>query len=322
MAEGGGNARGHKPSPCAAREATGQISINAQGHACMLRWGQSEAQYYPPPGVISHFDVDDRPLPVFPRNTFLNMVQKAKARLAKGSRAYFPRKKATPGRQAMVDRFRAYMPTAAQKGHLQTSGYYGRFSGPSAELKFHDVDLDDALIAQAGTITGTINIIAQDVTEKTRVGRKCTIMAINWRYDIVLNDTGTANTTAESVRVIMYLDKQTNGAPATALEILETDDYQSFNNLANKSRFMILLDRQHDLSATSGSGQNAADVFGEVIQSGTFFKKVNIPIEYDNSASTGAITTIRSNNIGVLLLAKDGNLCTFASKIRLRFSDM
>ncbi len=215
-----------------------------------------------------------------------------------------------------------YLPKGSQKGRLQTSGYYGRYSGPHAELKFHDVDLDDTLISQAGTITGTINIIAQDTTESTRVGRKCTIMAINWRYDIIFNDTGTANTTSESVRVMLYLDKQTNGAPATALEILETDDYQSFNNLANKSRFSILMDRQYDMKAPSGSGQNAADVFGENITSDAFYKKCAIPIEYDNSASTGAITTIRSNNLGVLILSKDGNLCTFASKIRLRFSDI
>jgi len=215
-----------------------------------------------------------------------------------------------------------YLPKGAQKGHVQTSGYYGRYSGSQPELKFHDVDLDDALIAQAGTITGSINIIAQDVTEKTRVGRKCTIVAINWRYDIIMNDTATADTSAESVRIIMYLDKQTNGAPATALEILETDDYQSFNNLANKSRFMILMDRQYDMVTPAGAGQSGSHVFTENITTGAFYKKCNIPIEYDNSASTGAITTIRSNNIGVLILSKDGNLCTFASKIRLRFSDV
>ncbi len=214
-----------------------------------------------------------------------------------------------------------YKPKGAQVGHLQTSGYYGRYSGIATELKFHDVDLDDTLIAQAGTITPTINIIAQDTTESTRVGRKCTIVAINWRYDIILNDTASVDTTAESVRVIMYLDKQCNGAAATALGILETDDYQSFNNLANKSRFSILMDRQIDMSATAGSGQNAADVFGETIHSGAFYKKCNIPIEFDNSATSGVLTSIRSNNLGVMLLAKDGNLCTFASKIRLRFSD-
>ncbi len=200
----------------------------------------------------------------------------------------------------------------------------GRFATP-VELKFHDLDIDDALIAQAGTIAQVSCVtIAQGTLENNRIGRKCTITNINWRWDIVLNDTATADTTAEVVRVILFQDKQTNGngVAATAALILETDDYQSFNNLAEKGRFKILLDRFYDLNAVSGSGQNAADVFGEVVVNDSVYLKCAIPIEYDNSVNTGAIGSVRTNNIGVLLLSKDGNLTTFSSKMRLRFSDV
>lgn len=187
------------------------------------------------------------------------------------------------------------------------------------ELKFHDVDLDDAVITQAGTITASISLIAGGTTESTRIGRKCTITNINWRFDIVMNDTGTVDNTSEAVRVMMYQDHQTNGAAAVALDILETDDYQSFNNLSNKNRFTILFDKTYDMVCPSGAGQNAADAFGETICSDAMYKKVMIPLEW--AAQGALISNLRSNNIGVMLLSKSGNLTTFASKIRLRFSD-
>lgn len=232
----------------------------------------------------------------------------------------YAKKQTTSGksRPATVQRAR----DVVVPGITRTTGYYGQFNqGTASELKFHDVDLDDAVITAAGTVTATINIIAQGVTETQRVGRKCTITNINWRYDITMNDTVTADSTSEVVRIILYQDTQCNGAAAAVTDLLESDNYLSFNNLANKTRFRVLLDRTHDMICPSGSGQNAADAFGESITSGSFYKKCSIPLEYDNSASTGAITTIRSNNLGVMLLSKTGNLTTFVSKFRLRFSD-
>ncbi len=237
--------------------------------------------------------------------------KKAGARVEAGKKLTFLRAK-TAARQAMVDKFRA----------VQASQFRGRFASSDIELKFHDVDLDDAVVTQAGALTASINLIPQGTTEKTRIGRKAVLKSINWRFDITMNDTSSADTTSEVFRVIMYLDRQCNGATAvvaTAAGILETDDYQSFNNLANKGRFLTLMDRTYDLNCPSGSGQNAADVFGEQVMHDSLFKKVDIPIEFD--AATGAITEIRSNNIGVVLITKTGNLTTFASKIRLRFTD-
>ena len=200
-------------------------------------------------------------------------------------------------------------------GFTRRTGFFG---GAIGELKFHDLDIDDATIASNGTIAqASCNIIAQGVTEVQRIGRKCTIRSINWRFNIRLPEGTAVTTTADSVRIIVYLDKQTNGAAATVTAILESDDFQSFNNLANKSRFRTLMDRQYDIN-TELSGDGTTVDSPRFNMNDTFFKKVNIPIEFDST--TGAITEQRSNNIGVLLLSKNG-LCTFASKMRLRFSD-
>ncbi len=189
-------------------------------------------------------------------------------------------------------------------------------------MKFHDVGLDDAVVASGGVITATVNIIAQGNTESTRNGRKCTIKAIQWRYRIglpeILNQANPANT--DTLRVIMYLDKQCNGATAATLDLLETADFQSFRNLANTQRFDFLHDKVYSLNYTN----MAADAAVQFSNSATkrsiqFYKKCNIPLEFNSNA--GAIGEIRSNNIGVLLVGSDGT-CSFESKIRLRFSDI
>ncbi len=217
-------------------------------------------------------------------------------------------------------RLAAGMQAQFLRGHHRTGGFYGRYAGPSQEMKFHDLDIDDTPVPSAGAITDSVNKIPQGVTEVQRVGRKCVIKQISWRFEIQLTATAVATETSDIVRVLLYLDKQCNGATAAIGEILETADYQSFNNLANKSRFRTLMDRTYAITCTAGSGRGSTDTlsYGESTLVDDFYKKCNIPIEFD--ASNGAITEIKSNNIGVLLISKDDNP-NFRSKMRLRFAD-
>ncbi len=197
-----------------------------------------------------------------------------------------------------------------------------RMSTPG-ELKFHDVTVDDAVIAQNGTIlnTGSVNLIPQGITEITRVGRKCTIRSINWHYTISSAETdgGTSATNPDVVRLIFYLDKQCNGATATITNILSTDFYNSFRNLTETGRFKILMDKMHTLNCQAGGGNGTTNDWASRITQGSFYKKCNIPLEFNNTA--GAITEIRSNNLGVLVLSKAGSGAILASSLRLRFSD-
>lgn len=212
---------------------------------------------------------------------------------------------------------------ARQRGYLRTAGFYGRYQGgPNAELKFHDLDIDDAVIASNGVVAqASCNLIAQGVTESTRVGRKCTIKSINWRYNVFSPAAADQADppSGDSVRVILYVDKQCNGATAAVTDILETGDYQSFRNLANVGRFTILMDKMcnvdQQVAQTDGTSTGS---YPRRNYNRTFYKKCNIPIEFNST--TGAITEIRSNNIGVLLVGKNG-VAGFESKMRLRFSD-
>ncbi len=230
------------------------------------------------------------------------------------------------GKRSIMGRTKLRARRRVVPGVTRVGGYYGRYAygGPDGELKFHDVDVDDATVAIGGTIqnTGSINLIPQGITEKTRVGRKCNIRSIGWRYQLELTEQidGATPPQCDVVRVILYLDKQANGATATVSGILESDDYQSFNNLANSQRFRILLDKTHSLSRRTLSATQNADTFdsAQVFFNYQYFKKCNIPLEFDSTA--GAITEIRSNNLGVLLVGLNG-VAAFVSKFRLRFSD-
>lgn len=213
-------------------------------------------------------------------------------------------------------------------GFTRTGGFFGRF-GRGGELKFLDQDIDDAAIATGGTVflngstEASLLRIPEGNGESERIGRKVTVRSINWRFDITLPELVAQATppAGDTVRVILYLDKQANGAAAATTDILETNDYQSFNNLANSKRFRTLMDRTYAINWDVGIGITASSDYQSKRISDTFFKKVNIPIEYDNTATTGALATIRSNNINMLILGITGQ-AQFGSKMRLRYSDI
>ncbi len=217
-------------------------------------------------------------------------------------------------------------------GFYRKTGYYGRYKGAVAnmrgegELKFHDIAVDDAVVAAVGGIqnAGSINLIGQATTESTRIGRKCTIRGIGWHYNYTLPEQNAVATPVlgDVLRVILYMDKQANGATAAVTDILESADWLAFNNLANKSRFRILMDKRHSLNYATLAGKFDADTYqqAEVTRYGSFYKKCNIPLEFSGTANPAAITEVRSNNLGVLLISRSG-IVGFNSDFRLRFSD-
>ncbi len=206
-------------------------------------------------------------------------------------------------------------------GHDRVGGFYGRYSGAGAETKFLDTTVDDAIIAAGGVITTSVNLIAQGVTESERVGRKCTIRQILWRgnISIPLNELEGGPGPGDRVRLIMYMDKQTNGATATQAGILESTVYDSYRNLANSGRFNILLDKWITLNYNTCT-HFAVNSFShaKVNRQFSFFKKCSIPLEFDNT--TGALTELRSNNVGILIMCENGD-AGITSQVRVRFSD-
>lgn len=208
-------------------------------------------------------------------------------------------------------------------GKDRTSGFYGRFGDKGGELKFLDGSISQTPVAITGNImnTGTLNVIAQGTGESERIGRKVTLtnIAIRYRWRLPEQDAVADPAQGDTIRLIMYLDKQANGATAAVTDILETAHWQSFNNLANSNRFVILMDKEHTLDYNSLASDGAGVISSSnARQNYTFYKKCNVPLEF--SGTNGTIAEIRSNNIGMLLVSETaiGNL---NAKYRLRYSD-
>lgn len=206
-------------------------------------------------------------------------------------------------------------------GRDRTGGYYGRFAGRGGELKFFDGTIAQSPVSATGNLTNSINLVPQGVEEDQRVGRKMTIKSIHFRFNYRLDEQDAQVTPerSDSLRFIVYLDKQANGATAAITGVLESANIQSFRNLSNKNRFNILLDKTYNLQY-QGLASDSAGVVSQAMQIHTtaWNKTCNIPIEFDST--TGAITEIRSNNVGVILITQNAQMI-FGSNFRIRYSD-
>lgn len=180
------------------------------------------------------------------------------------------------------------------------------------EKKFFDLGLGATALQAGGglIIVDSVVEIPEGTGESERSGRRCTAVWLGMRYRIYRDSQGTASGSNESevVRIIVYHDKQANGATAAAADLLEDDDFLGFNNLSNSGRFTTLMDRTHDLVPASGGDT----VAGTASQTHQWFKTIDIPLEFSDPA--GAITSLRSSNIGIAAWST-----SVGAQIRLKF---
>ncbi len=241
-------------------------------------------------------------------------------------RAYGSQSRMPRGKQRGRKRTYRRKMTSRDQGYSRQVGYYGRYNNLGGqELKFKDSAILAEPVTTAGVIQESLVLIAQGVAEDQRIGRLCAVKSINFRYCIELAelfDVTRANVTNDDVvRVMVYLDKQCNGTAAAVTNILQTADFLSFNNLVNKGRFMILMDRTHEIKRDTLTINAAVtpETYSspKQLESFAWYKKCNIPLEYNST--TGALIELRSNNIGVLFIGATGS-ATLTTQWRLRFT--
>ncbi len=229
-------------------------------------------------------------------------------------------------------RFRNYRRRARRrvprrfKGYMRRSGFYKRFGthlGNGGELKFLDTVMNDALVT--GTvwlyINGNLSALTQGTAPTERIGRKWTLKIIHfkWFVDFIQVTNFTAQS-AETLRIVLYIDKQCNGAVADAGQMWSSDDVFTWRQLENTGRFRILFDKIITMHCPSAGGASTtANFHNGAHRYGEFHKKLYLPIE--QSSTTNAISTVRSNCLGCCICAEHGSLVAFNGEIRLRYSD-
>lgn len=212
-------------------------------------------------------------------------------------------------------------------GFTRRVGNYGRYRGSggsvrSAEKKYHDV-VASFLIGPTGIIFQSFNTVGQSTTENGRIGRKITVRTFQLKYQLTLLPSLDINESIDDVRVIVYVDMQTNGAPALPGDILRDVNTNSFRDLQNSSRFKILHDQWVALfSPGAYFNSSGPPVVGQFLAK-TVVKKVYkrcfIPIEF--AGIGGTILEMRTNNIGLLCVSSGTNLVSFTGRCRIRYTD-
>jgi len=201
---------------------------------------------------------------------------------------------------------------------LRVGGYTGRF-GKNGELKFFDTAISFTIDATGEVpATGQLNLIPQGDTESTRVGRKCTVKSIEWWLNMQYNPS--AANVEDLTKIAIVQDKQANGAAATAALVYTSTNLPTApRNLENEPRFRVLKEIVQVWNAQAG----VAGAYAPVQKYVHGRKKVNIPLIFDSTATTGAIGTIRTNNI--FLLAGTGgssdDLVNVNGNVRIRYTD-
>ncbi len=192
----------------------------------------------------------------------------------------------------------------------------------NVETKFIDTTINDAVIAIGGTLQGSITIIPQGDTESSRTGRDVTIKSIFMHISIDINaipDSADAFS-SDTVRIIVFVDKQTNGSLVGVTSILETAVYNSFRNLNNSGRFIFLYDKffviNRLVTPTDGTNTNSSGI-------ASIFEKVQIinkNIILDYTSTSGALSEMTSNSIGVLYISRLA-LSGVENFVRVRYTD-
>lgn len=216
---------------------------------------------------------------------------------------------------------RAAVRAKGGRGYLRTGGFYGRYQGKNAEMKFFDTSLSltfpTTAVCSTTAATGGVNLIAQGTGEQNRIGRKCTIKSMYIKGKIVYAPAAGA-TGADLLTLYVILDKQANGAYPGITDVFtaNTDIGSTMLNLSNSERFSVLAKVQVAVNPAAG----ATTAFNNVVEPIHVFKRLNVPLEF--SSTTGAITELKSNNIVLAYSAAYGNnLATLTAQCRLRFAD-
>lgn len=200
-----------------------------------------------------------------------------------------------------------------RKSFRRATGY-----APTTMLKPEKKYLDKTVALtgsnQNGTMVNSICEVPQGTADASRVGGKINIVSVNMHCIVSVDDVVSAQWSDGNVRMIVFQDKQANGAGATVTDILETANVLSFRNLDNVDRFVILADKIWTTGTVTSS-----DLHTSVgLKYYKWSKKVNIPVSY--SGATGAVSEIKSNNIGLLVISvatlENVNVTT-----RIRYTD-
>lgn len=219
-------------------------------------------------------------------------------------------------------------------GRYQRGGYYGRYRDHKVkEMKFKDfffhvaAEVDHPLnnvwhsMVNLHHTAGTTHLqeIGQGNKENERNGRRLTITKINLKGEVYMkatNDADTSKFAGFRLRIVVVIDRQTNGTVPKIEDIFEFDNVPTgsnhtmlYRNLANVERFEVIMDKTMQVNH-SAVGKGTSELLAsarKVIPFAWQKTKLNLPIDYDETLGVkGEIITVKSNGIFTFYVFNNG----------------
>lgn len=221
----------------------------------------------------------------------------------KGSAGDWLAKRMKRSRSASVPKTRVskavpYYPKGTEKKFLDTSGSY--------------------LVPATGTVGfPSFNLIDVGTGPSERIGRKVTVKSIACRLTFKLG----GGNPFDHVRCILYNDRQCNGAAATVTDILQSADVDSYLNLSNSDRFRVIRDFNCTLNSQANTVIGGASVPQGDYKTANDYVVLTLPIDFSPGSGGVSIADVRSNNLGMLLIAENANYTTVEVHVRIRYTD-
>lgn len=203
--------------------------------------------------------------------------------------------------------------------------------GEGVELKFWDTYVSATsvvLSAASAEVDPTsdmhcLNAVPLGESQSGRIGRKIWIKSVDIKGICKPHLAETASNALPDtmVRIIIYKDKQTNGAQCNTEDVMQDTggvDLLSHRNLQYSDRFTILFDKM----VTVGRGNLMEDGTFSASISGKpatfrYLAKMNLPVTF--SGDTADIANIVNNSIHVMAMASEGAGATISYQARVRY---
>lgn len=174
-----------------------------------------------------------------------------------------------------------------------------------------EFDYVDTLALQNMPAAGSINLLngmTQGDGPNNRTGTSIKMKSYEIKYGLQNNATA-INT---QCRVLLVLDKQSNGAAPVLTDILQTNSPYSPRNLNNRKRFKILMDKRYSLSTAGPNNTNDS----------TYMKNVETHVQFFSTSNLGTIADISSNALYLVHCSDQAtNFPTINYYCRVRYLD-
>jgi len=185
------------------------------------------------------------------------------------------------------------------------------YGSTGSELKFIDITAAPAVITTAGSLE-LLSQIANGNGQSERVGRRINLVDIHLRFSLYPSDDFDSNYS----RVLMFIDKQSNGAAPAITDVLTTSTYYSLLNPININRFQVLYDSVRHSTFNNNATLSIASTPTHFIETRKSLKGRSIM--FKGTGST--VSSIDSGAVYLLTISSSAAM-TYQTTSRLRYTD-